>query len=181
MGIRRNVSKGRQRRNFAYPFQVADDAMQMGVHKTLYLFYPISLCWLNHKSQFFVWNVLYTSATRNASSFHKLPNIHFFEHCLEIGHNSRIINYLPRCLCSTVTCRAPIQWFQINQDYTKKSPYLYNKNPETLCYKQNHMRVLIWIETTIEYWFNYSSSSNFSSAAQKSNIGRPFRCSRHFA
>jgi len=23
------------------------------------------------------------------------------------------LRYLPRCLCSTVTCRAPIQWFQI--------------------------------------------------------------------
>ena len=38
---------GGQRRNFAYPFQVADFAMRMEVHKTLYLFYPISLCWLN--------------------------------------------------------------------------------------------------------------------------------------
>jgi len=26
------------------PFQVADDAMQMDVHKTLYSFYPVSLC-----------------------------------------------------------------------------------------------------------------------------------------
>jgi len=30
-----------QRRNFAYPLQVADDAMQMDVHKTLYPFYTI--------------------------------------------------------------------------------------------------------------------------------------------
>jgi len=30
---------GRQRRNFAYPFQSAIDAMHMDVHKTLYLFY----------------------------------------------------------------------------------------------------------------------------------------------
>jgi len=37
----------RQRRNFAHPLQVADDAMQMEVHKTLYPFYPISLCGLN--------------------------------------------------------------------------------------------------------------------------------------
>jgi len=34
--------QGWQRRNFAYPFQVADDAMQMEVHKTLYPFYPIT-------------------------------------------------------------------------------------------------------------------------------------------
>jgi len=24
------------------------------------------------------------------------------------------LHYLPRCLCSKVTCRSPIQWFQIN-------------------------------------------------------------------
>jgi len=30
---------GGQRRNFAHPFQVANDAMQMDVHKTLYPFY----------------------------------------------------------------------------------------------------------------------------------------------
>jgi len=31
--------QGGQSRQFAYPFQVADDAMQMDVHKTLYPFY----------------------------------------------------------------------------------------------------------------------------------------------
>jgi len=56
MGVRRNFSRG-QRRNFAYPFQVADDDMQMDVHKTLHLFYPLSLSgWisiLNHLSEMF--------------------------------------------------------------------------------------------------------------------------------
>jgi len=70
--------QGWQRRNFAYPFQVADDAMQMDVHKTLYPFCPISLRWLNLNSQSFVWTVFCTSAIRNAFSFHKLPNIHFW-------------------------------------------------------------------------------------------------------
>jgi len=40
--------------NFAYPFQVFDDAMQSDVHKMLYPFYPISLCWLNLNSQYVV-------------------------------------------------------------------------------------------------------------------------------
>jgi len=52
MGICRNFSRWGQRRYFAYPFQVADDIMQMDVHKTLYHFYPTSLCWLNLNSQF---------------------------------------------------------------------------------------------------------------------------------
>jgi len=33
-----SVFQWRQRQNFAYPFQVADDAMQMDVHKMLYPF-----------------------------------------------------------------------------------------------------------------------------------------------
>jgi len=77
MGVRRNFSRGWQRRNFAYPFQVADDAMQMDVHKTLYPFYIIGLCWLHHNSQPFVYNVFYTSAIRYTFSFYKLPNIQF--------------------------------------------------------------------------------------------------------
>jgi len=39
MGVRRNFSRGGQHQNFAYQFQVADDTMQMDVHKTLYPFY----------------------------------------------------------------------------------------------------------------------------------------------
>jgi len=53
MGVRRNFSRG-ERENFDYPFQVADDTMQMDVHKTLYLFYTNSLCWLNLNSHSFV-------------------------------------------------------------------------------------------------------------------------------
>jgi len=84
MGVRINFSKGEGiRRNFANPFVVADDAMQIDVHKTLYPLYPISLCWLKINSQSFVENVFYTSAIRNALSFHELPNIHFFEHFLQ--------------------------------------------------------------------------------------------------
>jgi len=87
-----------QRWNFAYPFQVSHDAMQMDVHIMLYPFYSISLCWLNLNSQSFVLNVFHTSGIRNAFSFHKLPNIHFFEHFLQISHNLRIINGQNRCL-----------------------------------------------------------------------------------
>jgi len=39
MGIRKIFPGGEQRRNFAYPFQVSDDATQIDVHKTLYSFY----------------------------------------------------------------------------------------------------------------------------------------------
>jgi len=77
-----------QRRNFAYYLRTADDLMQMNVHKTLYPLYRVSLCWLNLTSQSFVWNVFCTSDVRKAFSFHKLPNIHFFEHFLvSTNHN----------------------------------------------------------------------------------------------
>jgi len=67
MGVRRNFSRGSNvERNFAFLSQVADDAMQKDVYKTLCRFYPISLCWLNLDSQYFVWNVFHTSAIRNA-------------------------------------------------------------------------------------------------------------------
>ena len=81
-----------QRCKFAYPSQVDDNAMQMDVHKTIYTFYPISLCWLNLNSQSFVWNVFYTLAIRNAISFHKQFYIHCFEHFLQSSHNLRLIN-----------------------------------------------------------------------------------------
>jgi len=53
MGVHRNFSRG-DNVDFAYLFLVADDAMQMDVHETLYPFYLISLCWLNFSSQSFV-------------------------------------------------------------------------------------------------------------------------------
>ena len=91
MGAQINFSTG-QRPNFAYPFQVADDAMQMDIHETLYPFYLIRLCWLKLNSQSFVWNVFYTSAIKNAFSFHKLPIIHFLVPLLQISRGLRIIN-----------------------------------------------------------------------------------------
>ena len=67
--VRRHFSWAGQRPSFVYPLQVADDAMQMEVHKMLDSFYRLSLCWLNLNSQSFVWNVFYTSAIRNAFLF----------------------------------------------------------------------------------------------------------------
>jgi len=66
--------------------------MQMDVHKILLFLYSISLCWLNLNSQHFVYIVFCNAAIRNAFSFHKLPNIRFFEHFLQISHNLRTIN-----------------------------------------------------------------------------------------
>jgi len=40
MGVRRNISRRGQHRHLAYIFQIADDAMQMDVNKSLYPFYP---------------------------------------------------------------------------------------------------------------------------------------------
>jgi len=36
MGVRRNFFREGQCRHFAYPFEVADNAMQMDVNKTLF-------------------------------------------------------------------------------------------------------------------------------------------------
>ena len=61
-----------------------------------------------------------------------------------------LLHYPPSCLCSTITYRGPIQWFQTNLEKhqktysynnnteslccTPKKTYLYNKNTESLCY-----------------------------------------------
>jgi len=46
--------------------------------------------------------------------------------------------------------------------HTKKN-YSYDKNPQSFCYEQKYMSLVI--ETIIVYWCYYSSSSKFSSAA----------------
>jgi len=52
-GRQEEIFQEGQFRNFIYPFQIADVAMQMDIHKTLYLFYHISLCWFKLNSQSF--------------------------------------------------------------------------------------------------------------------------------
>ena len=92
--------QGRQRRYFAYPFLVADDAMQMYFYKTLYLTLSTPLVCASSTSILkqiwnifytFIWNVFYTSAIRNAIFFINCP-ISIFEHCLQTSRNLRIIN-----------------------------------------------------------------------------------------
>jgi len=43
-------------------------------------------------AQSLVYSVFHTSPIRNALSYHRLPNIHFIKHFLQIRHNLRIIN-----------------------------------------------------------------------------------------
>ena len=42
-GRPQKLFQGGQSRNFAYPFQVVDDATQIDVHKTLHLFYTTKI------------------------------------------------------------------------------------------------------------------------------------------
>ena len=86
---------------------------------------------------------------------------------------------LPRCLCSSHMKDSHSVISNKTRLYTKKT-YSYNKNPESLCYEQRHMSVLILIETIIGYWFNDSSSSTFSSAAQTLTFGWPFLLLKRF-
>jgi len=44
MAVRKYFSSAGQRRNFAYHLQVANDAIQMDVRKTLYTFYSPLVC-----------------------------------------------------------------------------------------------------------------------------------------
>jgi len=94
-GVRRNFFRVGQYRNFAYPFQVADDAMQMDFHKTLDPFYPIYLCWLNLN----LLSEMFSSLRLSEMLFlFKLLclTFHFFEYFLQISlvskNNLRFIN-----------------------------------------------------------------------------------------
>jgi len=114
-----------------------------------------------------------------------------WKHCYRFTHASFhtyvTIRGLPlsavsRCRC--FTCQDicvqhshvgfPFSDLKQTQIARQKNPYSYNKNPERLRYEQKHMSGLIWIKTKIEYWFNYSSSSKFSSAIQTFNIWTTF-------
>jgi len=55
-----------------------------------------------------------------------LHTVYNYTWLIAINSDTVSLHYLQRCLCSSVTCRAPIQWFQINSDCTPKK-YSYNK------------------------------------------------------
>ena len=60
--------------------------------------------------------------------------------------------------------------------HTKKT-YSYNKNPKSLGCEQKHMSGFIWIETIIEYWFNYTVvplPNFFCTATTNNNIWTTF-------
>ena len=91
MDVRRNFSRVGQRPNFSYPSQVADDAMQMDVHKTLYSFHHISLRRLNLNSRSLS-KMFSTLRLSEMLVFLNYLNIHFFKPFLQISHNLRINN-----------------------------------------------------------------------------------------
>jgi len=101
MGVRRIFPGGGKRPHFVYHFQVADDAMQMAVNKTLYLFYTTKKCpILRQQSQ----KLRFVGKHSNASFSLML----IFYHCIKLGCLSQALtaltvslHYLPRCLRST--------------------------------------------------------------------------------
>ena len=103
MGVRGNVSRGGLSRQFAYPFRVADDAMQMEVYKALCPFYTKKtpcVAATVHKMRFVGCNAFFHSC--------------FFSHSIWLrwllpSAVTVSLHYLPRYLRSTATCgKAPI-------------------------------------------------------------------------
>jgi len=87
MGVRMNFSRVVTMSKSCLSFSGCYDTIQTDIHKVLDHFYPIHLCQLNLNSQSFVSKFFYTSAIRNAFSFHEPPNIPFFKHFSQISHN----------------------------------------------------------------------------------------------
>jgi len=75
MGVRRIFSRGATPK-FCLSFSGCWRCNTNGRSQNALSFLPISLCWVNLNTQFFVWNVFCTSAIRNTFYFHKHPNIH---------------------------------------------------------------------------------------------------------
>jgi len=76
MGVRRKFSRGGKVDNW-HPFQVADDAMQMNVHKTLYAFYTKEM----HQVPATVSKMRFVHSNASFSLMHvKLPATN--SHCL---------------------------------------------------------------------------------------------------
>ena len=96
---------------------------------------------------------------------------YFFSHSIKIyvGLPLSAVS-LSRCITCPDVCvqqshaGLPFSDYKQSRLHTKTKPYSCNKNPESVCYEQKYMSVLIWIEKIIEYRFSYSSSS--SSAAK---------------
>jgi len=86
--------------------------------------------------------------------------------------------------CSPISCLAPLLLLTSNIVFLKCCGFWpphcvilatgLNTNPENLCYEQKTYECAYLIWNDIEYWFNYSSSSKFSSAAQTLNIWKTF-------
>ena len=88
-GVRRNFSKGTTSK-IGLSFSDCWRCNTNGGSQNALPLLPISLYWLNLNSQSFAWNVFYTLAIRNAFSFHKLSNIQFFEHFLQVSQFKNI-------------------------------------------------------------------------------------------
>ena len=56
-----------------------------------------------------------------------------------------LLHYLPRCLFRRVAKHTGLPFSDLKQTEIahQKNLYSYNKNPESLCYKQKHMSELI--------------------------------------
>jgi len=79
---------------------------------------------------------------------------------LSLSAVSVSLHFLSRCLCSTVTCRAPIQWIQINPD-SKPKKHIRAIKTHKACVTNKNTSVPVWIETIIEYRL-YCSFYSFS-------------------
>ena len=115
------------------------------------------------------------------ASFHRVQN---YTWLIGISRFIVSLHYLPRCLCSTVTCRAPIQWFKINPDCTPKEKHIHTIKTQKACVTNKNIWVCLfemkrWSNTGL--FIQSSSSSKFSSAPQTLTFGRPFCCARRFS
>ena len=76
----------------AYPYNWVWNGLELSIN-TFAVLSLVFTGWRESLLKSFVRFVFYTSPIRNACPFHKLPNIHFWEHFLQISHNQRPDQY----------------------------------------------------------------------------------------
>jgi len=157
MVVRRNFQGGATSK-CAYSLQVADSAMQMDVHKTLYRFYPSSLCWLNLKLSTFRLKCFLHFGCQKCFFFHKLPNIHFFDHFLQIAHilrisTARTTSALKKKECCTLSQKCFKQW---------EVKYMLTKLSDNLLKLEHHagLKLSRWTAKTRHSKYNFALSAH---------------------
>ena len=92
--------------------------------------FDIYLWWLSHHFAMWLYLYRYTLLPVYSCFFSRSKRYTWLTAISNVGVS---LHYLPKCLRSKVTCRTPIQWFQINLDLNTKSTHIRTVKTQKAC------------------------------------------------